>query len=385
MPDKSYKGLLVSDFTLDNFAQQLIHDSDPPLIEAVPAPFGQIQAVLVDPGHPIWNESPFDFAVVWTQPQAVIEYFGNLLQYQPVDLDKLLAQVDDYCMMLNNLPEQVRFIFVPTWLRLPPALGFGLLEMTPNVGINHALSEMNLRLSKNLSGESNIFVLDATRWLSATGSKAFNPKLWYMAKIPFANEVFAEAVKDVKAALNALTGNARKLIVVDLDETLWGGIVGDDGWENLRLGGHDHIGESYVDFQRTLKALTNRGILLGVVSKNEENIALEAIDKHPEMVLKRDDFAGWRINWNDKVQNIVELVDELNLGLQSVVFLDDNPMERAWVRESLPEVFVPEMPEDKMLYPNTVLELRCFDNPSVSSEENGRSSVRPQDRLLTGC
>src|SRR5262249_22447003 len=162
---------------------------------------------------------------------------------------------------------------------------------------------------------------------------SFSPRLWYLGKIPYANEVFKEAARDVKSALRGLAGKARKLVIVDLDETLWGGIVGEDGWEHIKLGGHDPASEALADFQRELKALTRRGILLGIVSKNEEAVALAAIDKHPEMVLRRSDFTGWRINWGDKAANIVDLVNELNLGIDSVVFIDDNPSERARVRE----------------------------------------------------
>src|SRR5207245_5609413 len=103
------------------------------------------------------------------------------------------------------------------------------------------------------------------------------------------------------------------LVIVDLDDTLWGGIVGDQGWENLTLGGHDPGGEALVDFQRELKTLTRRGVVLAIVSKNDESVALEAIRKHPEMVLRLDDFAAWRIDWSDKAANIVEVVEELSL------------------------------------------------------------------------
>src|SRR4030095_7549892 len=148
-----------------------------------------------------------------------------------------------------------------------------------------------------------------------------NAKLWYMAKIAFDNEVLKLAAAEIKAALRAVRGETRKLIILDLDGTLWKGVVGDVGWENLVLGGHDPEGEAFVDFQRQLKALTRQGILLGIVSKNDEAIALHAINHHPEMVLRQGEFTGWRINWSDKAENIVELTAELNLGLQSVVFI----------------------------------------------------------------
>ena len=162
---------------------------------------------------------------------------------------------------------------------------------------------------------SNAYPLDTGRWLAATGAGAFNPQLWYMGKVPFANAVFQEAAADIRAGLEALSGRSRKLIVLDLDDTMWGGIVGDVGVEQIKLGEHDPIGEAFVDFQNTLRTLRNRGILLVIVSKNEHDIAMQAIAEHPEMVLRPHDFVGWRINWRDKAQNILELVEELNLGL----------------------------------------------------------------------
>ena len=131
---------------------------------------------------------------------------------------------------------------------------------------------------------------------------------------------------------NAVNGMSRKLVILDLDHTLWGGVVGENGWPDLRIGGHDHVGEAFKDFQLALKALTRKGIQLAIVSKNDENVALEAIDNHPEMVLRRNDFAAWKINWNDKAANVADILSEINLGASAVVFIDDNPVERERVK-----------------------------------------------------
>jgi len=152
------------------------------------------------------------------------------------------------------------------------------------------------------------------------------------------------------------------------------------GWENLRLGGHDAVGEAFVDFQRAAKQLTRRGVVLGVASKNTESVALQAMTEHPEMVLRPDDFVALKINWSDKARNIAEMAEELNLGLQSVVFIDDNPVERARVREALPEVLVPEWPEDKLLYPSAMLSLGHFDAPTVSREDVERTAMYASER-----
>jgi FkbH-like protein len=253
-------------------------------------------------------------------------------------------------------------------------------------GPARALLAINARLYEKLAGVPNVHVLDAQRWMAAA-ERGYSTKAWYLGKVAFNDEVFAEAALEIKAALRALTGQIRKLLVLDLDDTLWGGIVGDVGWENLSLGGHDGEGEAFVDLQRAAKALKQRGIALAIVSKNEEAVALEAIRKHPEMVLREEDFVGWRINWTDKARNIADLATELNLGLQSVVFIDDNPVERARVREALPEVLVPEWPADKLLCPSTLLGLRCFDAASFTREDAERTQLyaaeKKRDALLT--
>ncbi|MBE7551668.1 MAG: HAD-IIIC family phosphatase [Anaerolineales bacterium] len=378
----TYKGLLISDFNISNLAGFLHNEGEAPPVEAAVAPFGQVMPVLMQPDLACWQSQP-DFSVVWTQPESVSESFRSMLAYQGSAIETILAEVDAYCALLLEMRHRLKSVFVPTWVLPAYQRGLGLLDLK-NGGLTQTLMRMNLRLAENLARVSNIYVLDTQRWVNAAGKNAFNPKLWYMAKIPFSNEVFIEATRDIKSALSGISGRARKLIILDLDDTLWGGIVGDVGWENIRLGGHDHLGEAYADFQTALKALTRRGILLGIVSKNEETIALEAIQRHPEMALRLEDFAGWKINWQDKAQNIVDLVSELNLGLQSVVFIDDNPIERARVREALPEVLVPEWPPDKMLYKSALLSLRCFDTPFMSQEDLAKAGMYVSERQRQG-
>jgi FkbH-like protein len=239
---------------------------------------------------------------------------------------------------------------------------------------------MNTRLIDRLAELPNVHVLDAGRWVAAVGASAQHPKLWHMGKIAFSPEVLTQAASDIKAVVRAVRGEARKVVLVDLDDTLWGGIVGDVGWQNLDLGGHSPVGEAFAAFQRGLKALTRRGIVLGIVSKNTEEVALEAIDAHPEMILKRTDFAGWRINWRDKAENIVALADELNLGLSSVVFIDDSPAERARIRAALPEVLTPDWPSDKLLYDKALRELDCFDAPYIGDEDRARTGMYVAER-----
>jgi len=374
MSKDCYRCVLVSDFNMGNLSAYLKKDTSFPSIEIIDTPFGQVIPTLMQKNLDCWLSNP-DFAVVWTQPQGVINSFNHLLEYKPVSMADIISEIDEYSRLLMDLSKRISSLFVPLWVIPSDLRGLGMLDMRPGIGIANTLMHMNIMLAENLRKSNNIYLMNTQKWIEKAGRAAFNPKLWYMGKIPFGNEVFKEALQDIKAAVRGIAGQAKKIIVLDLDDTLWGGIVGDVGWENIRLGGHDHIGEAFGDFQSALKSLTNRGVLLGVVSKNEESIALEALNKHPEMVIRQDDLAGWKIDWKDKAQNIVDLVAELNLGLESVVFIDDNPTERDRVRDALPEVLVPEWPKDKMLYKSALLDLRCFDSPVFSAEDSERTST----------
>jgi FkbH-like protein len=377
--DAPTRVLTLSDFNADNFRALLVHDPEAPAVESVPAPFGQVERLLLDAGADGWSPPP-DCVVVWTRPQGAIRAFERALAYEPFAIDEVLAEVDQLVSLLTTAAERARTLLVPTWVLPAHERGLGVLDHRRGLGLADLLARMNQRLSERLAGVPGCYLLDAQRWLQQAGARAYNPKAWYMGKIAFGNEVFQAAVADVKAALRAVGGQARKLVLLDLDDTLWGGIVGDVGWENLVLGGHDAEGEALVDFQRGLKALTQRGVLLGVVSKNTEEIALEAIRRHPEMVLGIDDLAGWRIGWGDKARGIVELAAELNLGLQSVVFIDDNPAERARVRDALPEVLVPEWPTDKTHYRVALARLTCFDSVALTDEDRRRADMYAGER-----
>jgi FkbH-like protein len=374
------RGLLVSDFNIENLSSYLKKERNAPTIDSVTTCYGEVFQTLLDDTAPCWNERP-DFVVVWTRPEAVLEEFRKLLDCCAVNWENLNGQVDAFSAVLRRASERTQAVFVPTWAIPPFHQTQGLLDLSSASGIARALMRINMRLLENLDEMPAVHPLWTDKWIQLAGPTAFNQRLWYLGKIRFSNEVFKAAAKDLKSALRGLGGQAKKVIILDLDDVLWGGIVGETGWQGITLGGHDPAGEALVDFQRELKALARRGILLAIASKNEESIATEAIAKHPEMVLKIDDFAGWRINWQDKAANIVDLMTELNLGLDSAVFIDDNPVERARVREALPQLFVPDWPLDKRLYAEALLSLDCFDSPLLTGEDRQRARMSAVDRI----
>ena len=375
-PMPAMRGLVLADFTIGDLAVRLADATDAPAMQVVDAPYCQTTQGLLTPPQ----ADAADFILVWTRPELALPAFDRIARGESASEQELLDEVDAFAERVMRCAKSYRVAFVPTWTLPAHQRGLGLIDFRPG-GLSWALTVANARLSKQLAQAPNTYVLNANRWLEATATAGRSmSKGWYLGKVPYSAELFAEVARDLKAASRALSGQARKLLVLDLDDTMWGGIVGDVGWENLQLGGHDGIGEAFVDFQHAVKALTRRGIVLGIVSKNTESVALEAIESHPQMVLRKQDFVGWRINWTDKAQNIADLAAELNLGLQSVVFLDDNPVERARVRETLPEVFVPEWPETPFLYTERLQALRCFDSPAISREDAERTALYAAER-----
>ena len=370
------KLLIISDFNADILAGLFANDVSAPAVTANSAGFRQVIAALLTSDPALWENKKA--ALVWVRPEAVSEIFAKAKLMEAVDHNAALREVEVFCDAIIAATSRIPTILVATFHLPDEERGYGMLDMQIGLGVRSLLARMNQFLAERLNVHPGIFLLDATRWFAC--DNPISHKMWYLAKVPYSNDVFKAAIADVKAAMRAIHGKARKVVICDLDDTLWGGIVGDVGWENLRLGGHDPVGEALVDFQRELKALTQRGIILAMVSKNSESIALEAIEKHPEMVLRQNDFAGWRINWNDKAQNIADLMKELNLGLDSAVFLDDNAVERARVAEALPDVLVPDLPNDKMLYASALRRLDCFDSPALSNEDRQRTAFYSADR-----
>jgi FkbH-like protein len=217
-------------------------------------------------------------------------------------------------------------------------------------------------------------LLDVAALAALVGQSAWSAgRYWYAAKYPFAAAMIPLYADNVMRVVAAQTGRSRRVLVLDLDNTLWGGIVGDDGIEGLTLGSGNALGEAYSALQRMALSLKQRGVILCVSSKNDETIALDAFRNHPEMVLKEDDIVMFRINWDDKAANIKTIAETIELGLESFVFLDDNPAERKRVRDALPAVAVPELPEDPSEWLSVLQTAGYFEQTSFSREDQARA------------
>ncbi len=236
-------------------------------------------------------------------------------------------------------------------------------------------SEFNRSLALR-ARQAGHLMLDIEAIAGLVGQGAWSAgRYWYAAKYPFAVAMIPLYADHIMRIIAAQMGRSRRVLVLDLDNTLWGGIVGDDGIEGLALGTGSPLGESYAALQRMALSWKERGILLCVSSKNDEAIALEAFRSHPEMILKEDDIVAFRVNWDDKAANIKAIASMIDLGLESFVFLDDNPAERKRVREALPGVAVPELPEDPSEWISVFQAAGYFEQTSFSREDQQRAGM----------
>ncbi len=215
---------------------------------------------------------------------------------------------------------------------------------------------------------------DVDSLAALAGRRAWgDDRMFFHAKLPCAAEFIVDYGFSVASLLAAQLGLSKKCLVLDLDNTCWGGVIGDDGLGGIRLGQGDAEGEAFVAFQQYAKALKQRGILLAVCSKNEEHIAKEVFEKHTEMVLRLDDISCFMANWTDKAANLREIARRLNIGLNSLVLVDDNPAERALVRQLAPEVAVPELPDDPAGFIQAIEPYRYFQTLSIAQEDLQRA------------
>jgi FkbH-like protein len=254
-----------------------------------------------------------------------------------------------------------------------PETAFGSFDRTLPGTLRRLCTDFNAALVEDLKGTHDV-ILDVATLAETVGLANWHaPGQWNIGKFAFDTKFLPLYADHVARLIGALKGKSRKCLVLDLDNTLWGGVIGDDGIEGIVIGQGDATGEAYLDVQRAALDLRDRGIVLAISSKNADEVARSAFRGHPEMLLSENHIAVFQANWNDKATNIAAIASELSLGLDSIVFVDDNPAERALVREVLPEVAVPELPEDPALYARTIAAAGYFEAVAFSPEDRKRA------------
>lgn len=237
----------------------------------------------------------------------------------------------------------------------------------------YQIRKMNFLLMEKCQQYKDVFVIDIAYIQHCFSDKDLHDeKLYYIAKMPISTHALPNVAKQVIDVVKAVKGSIKKCVVLDLDNTLWGGVIGDDGLENIQIG-ELGLGHAFSEFQMWLKELKKRGIILAICSKNEEETAKEPFLKHPEMILRMEDISMFVANWEDKATNIKMIQSTLNIGMDSIVFLDDNPFERNLVKSIISDITVPDLPEDPAKYLSYIKSLNLFETASYSDADKLRT------------
>jgi FkbH-like protein len=339
-------------------------------LEVVQPPFDQVAQEALTP----------DSSVNRSKPDAVLialDYRALPLKLSLGDAGASSATVQGVISYLQMLRDGIRansnaVCLIQTFAPPVEAL-FGSLDRVLPGTLRCLVDDINRELARYLVGSGDVLV-DVASVAETVGLAAWqDTHQWNIAKFSFSDAFIPLYADHVARTLAAMRGKSRKVLILDLDNTVWGGVIGDDGLEGIKIAQGDASGEAHLALQRLALDLRSRGIVLAVSSKNTDDVARLPFEKHPEMLLKLDHIAVFQANWNDKATNIQAIADELSLGLDAMVFLDDNPVERGLVRQLLPQVAVPELPEDVAYYARTLAAGGYFEAIAFAAEDLDRA------------
>lgn len=288
------------------------------------------------------------------------------------EVDAAFARIE---AIANGIRPSVKGqIFVQT-LAPPVEPLFGSLDRVEAGSLFAMIEALNARLAE-WARSGAVILVDIARLAASVGYERWDePRHWHASKLGFSPVMIPVYADVVARTIAAARGKAKKALVLDLDNTLWGGVIGDDGLDGIVLGQGSSGGEAHLAVQQLALDLRQRGVVLAVCSKNEDDAARLPFREHPDMLLREEHIAVFQANWNDKASNLRAIAATLNIGVDALVFLDDNPAERAQVRRELPLVGVPELPEDAALYPRMLAAAGYFDAVAFSDEDRVRADL----------
>jgi FkbH-like protein len=343
-------------------------------LEVFEGPFDAIELQVHNPNSELYRFRP-DIILILNVTQALrMRYYrrpssgADFLQEEL----KRIASVWDVIREHSSAPVlQSNFV-------LPVERVFGNFDHKVADSLYRVVAALNLGIADAARCRSHVFINDVESLASYVGRAAWNDnRFWNMYKVFCALEQLPMVAQNIVDVALSVRGRTVKCVILDLDNTLWGGVIGDDGVDGIALSAHGD-GESFHEFQLFLRELQRRGILLAVCSKNNPENALKPFLEHKEMVLRREDITVFVANWENKADNIKRIREVLNIGFDSMVFLDDNPFERNLVRTVLPDVIVPELPEEPAEYVEAISRLNLFETTAFSVEDTKRTELYRQ-------
>ena len=336
-------------------------------IDLFEAEYNQVERQVLDPTSDLYAHDA-KYTVVFQSTHKLLE------QYSQKPASEWGALADERINFIRTICENVggKIIYY-NYPEIEDTV-FGSYANKVSSSFSYQLRKLNYELMNLAQEYTNLFICDIAGIQNKFGRDfMFDSTVYVSTEMILSIDALPYVASRTLDIIASIEGKFKKCLILDLDNTVWGGVVGDDGWENIQVGHGLGIGKAFSEFQQWVKKLKNRGIIVCVCSKNDEDKAKEPFEKNPEMVLKLDDISVFVANWENKADNIRTIQSILNIGFYSMVFLDDNPFERNMVRENVPGVTVPELPEDPREYLEYLYTQNLFETASYSSADKDRT------------
>ncbi len=339
-------------------------------IDLFEAEYNQVERQLLDPTSDFYQFDA-DFIIIFQSTHKLGEHHSMLSsQQQAILADERIGFLASVCENPALAGKKIIYFNYP---EIEDTV-FGSYANKVESSFTYQVRKLNFELMRLSQQYQNLFICDIAALQNKLGrDMMFAANVYTSTEMIFSIDALPYVASRVMDIVCAVKGQFKKCLILDLDNTVWGGVIGDDGIEGIQLGHGLGIGKAFTEFQMWVKKLKQRGIIICVASKNNEETAKEPFEKHPDMVLKLDDIAVFQANWETKVDNIRTIQSILNIGFDSMVFLDDNPFERNMVRENIKGITVPELPEDPAEYLEYLYSLNLFETASYSNLDKDRT------------
>ena len=339
-------------------------------IDLFEAEYNQVERQLLDPTSDLYQFDA-DFLVIFQSTHKLGEHHSMLNSEQQATLaDDRIGFLASVCENPALAGKKIIYFNYP---EIEDTV-FGSYANKVDSSFTFQVRKLNYELMRLSQQYQNLFICDIAALQNKLGrDQMFAANVYTSTEMILSMDALPYVASRVMDIVCAVKGQFKKCLILDLDNTVWGGVIGDDGLEGIQLGHGLGIGKAFTEFQMWVKKLKQRGIIICVASKNNEETAKEPFEKHPDMVLKLDDIAVFQANWETKVDNIRTIQQILNIGFDSMVFLDDNPFERNMVRENIKGITVPELPEDPAEYLEYLYSLNLFETASYSNLDKDRT------------
>lgn len=330
------------------------------------ADINQVDRQILDPSSELYSFGP-DITVIFESGHELLQKYNKTATTERADFADI--QLGRIRQLIDTLQSKAKTNVIYFNYPEEDDSVFGNFASKVPSSFIYQQRKLNYLLAEYAAANSSLFINDISTIQNSVGrDQLFSPSMYVNSGMVLSIDALPAVARSVVRVISAVQGKVLKCLILDLDNTVWGGVIGDDGFDNIQIGGLG-IGKAFTEFQHWVKKLRQRGIIVCICSKNTASVAKEPFEKHPDMVLRMKDIAVFMANWENKADNIRCIQQILNIGFDSMVFLDDNPLERDMVRNSVPNITVPDLPEDPAEYLEYLYALNLFETASYSSED----------------